>query len=252
MKKFNLLPIFAISALFGLTLTACDKKSQVQASAPVTSTMAVGGAPTSVAPIPPSSSTSLIGSGVAATQTLPLSQPVKRVVADVSATFIYDPSVGDKIMVTADDNIQNQVKVSVEQGVLKLAPMASAIQQKTPIQITWGGAAPEQLDIMGSSKVIVRQFKGNALNATISGSGAIDVDGQTQQLNIDISGSGSFVGAQLVAQKAMIKVTGSGNIVAQVKQEVGGSLTGSGSVVISGNPKIRNLTSTGSAQIVYQ
>ena len=136
--------------------------------------------------------------------------------------------------------------------MLKLAPIASAMQQKTPIQITWGGAAPEQLDIMGSSKVIVRQFKGNALNATISGSGAIDVDGQTQQLNIDISGSGSFVGAQLVAQKAMIKVTGSGNIVAQVKQEVGGSLTGSGSVVISGNPKIRNLTSTGSAQIVYQ
>lgn len=252
MKKFNLLPIFAISALFGLTLTACDKKSQVQASAPVTSTMAVGGAPTSVAPIPPSSSASLIGSGVAATQTLTLSQPVKRVVADVSATFIYDPSVGDKIVVTADDNIQNQVKVSLEQGVLKLAPMVATMQQKTPIQVTWGGAAPEQLDIMSSSKVIVRQFKGNALNATISGSGAIDVDGQTQQLNIDISGSGSFVGAQLVAQKAMIKVTGSGNIVAQVKQEVGGSLTGSGSVVISGNPKIRNLTSTGSAQIVYQ
>ena len=252
MKKFNLLPIFAISALFGLTLTACDKTPQVQASAPVTSTMAVGGAPTSVAPIPPSSSASLIGSGVAATQTLPLSQPVKRVVADVSATFIYDPSVGDKIVVTADDNIQNQVKVSLEQGVLKLAPMAATMQQKTPIQITWGGAAPEQLDIMGSSKVIVRQFKGNALNATISGSGATDVDGQTQQLNIDISGSGSFVGAQLVAQKANIKVAGSGNIVAQVKQEVSGSLTGSGSLVISGNPKIRNLINTGSAKIVYQ
>ncbi|MBS1175528.1 MAG: hypothetical protein H6R05_1659 [Burkholderiaceae bacterium] len=252
MKKFNSFPLFAISVLFGLTLTACDKKTQVQESTTVTSTMAVGGAPTGVAPITPSSSTSLIGSGVAATQTLTLSQPVKRVVADVSATFIYDPSVGDKIVVTADDNIQNQVKVSVEQGVLKLAPIANTIQQKTPIQITWGGVAPEELDITGSAKVIVRQFKGSQLNANISGSGAVDADGQTQQLNIAISGSGSFVGAQLVAQKAMLNITGSGNIVVQVKQEVSGKIAGSGSVVISGNPKTRTLMSEGSAQVVYQ
>ena len=214
--------------------------------------MAVGGALASVAPIQPSSSTSLIGSGVAATQTLTLNQPVKHVVADVSATFIYDPSVGDKIVVTADDNIQNQIKVSVEQGVLRIAPMTSSVQQKTPIQITWGGAAPEQLDIKGSSKVIVHQLKGSQLNVKISSSGAVDADGQTQQLNIDVTGSGSFVGAQLVAQKASLNIAGSGSIVAQVKQEASGKVAGSGSVVVSGNPKNRAVTNEGSGQVVYQ
>ena len=249
MKKFNLLPIFAISALFGLTLTACDKKPQVQGPANVTNAMTVSN--TAAASVVPSTSV-LVGSGVSTTQTLVLNQPVKNVLADVSATFIYDPSVGDKIVVTADDNIQNQIKVSVEQGVLKLVPMAAMMQQKTPIQITWGGTAPEQLDIKGSSKVIVHQFKGSQLNVKISGSGAVDADGQTQQLNIDVTGSGSFVGAQLVAQKARLNVSGSGNIVAQVKQEVSGSIAGSGSVVVSGNPKNRAVTNEGSGQVVYQ
>ena len=251
MKKNNLFVICAISTFLGLTLSACEKQTAVQQPAAPTSTVAVTNAPAPIAPVA-SNAASLIGSGIPATQTVALSQPVKSVLADVSATFIYDPSVGNKIVVTADNNIQDQVKVSLERGVLKLAPMASNIQQKTPIQITWGGAAPEQLDIKGSSKIILRQFKGNQLTANISGSGEVDADGQTEQLNIDISGSGTFVGTQLVAQKATIKVAGSGNIVAQVKQEVSGSLTGSGSLVISGNPKSRGLNSTGSAQVVYQ
>ncbi|MCE1160800.1 MAG: hypothetical protein LWW74_06340, partial [Burkholderiales bacterium] len=106
MKKFNLLPIFAISALFGLTLTACDKKPQVQEPANVTNVMTVSN--TAAASVVPSTSV-LVGSGVSTTQTLVLNQSVKSVLADVSATFIYDPSVGDKIVVTADDNIQNQI-----------------------------------------------------------------------------------------------------------------------------------------------
>lgn len=240
--------LFALCVI-GLSLTACDKPTQVQQPAPVTNTMTVAAAPM---PVVPSATAILVGSGVAATQTVVLSQPVKSVLADVSATFIYDPSVGDKVIVTADNNIQDQVKVSIEQGVLKLAPIASTTQQKTPIQVTWGGTAPETLDIKGSSKIIVHQFKGNQLNAHISGSGSVDADGQTQNLSIDISGSGAFVGAQLVAQKANIQVTGSGNIVAQVKEEVSGSLAGSGSVVISGNPKVRAVNNTGSAQVVYQ
>ena len=252
MKKIHLSAINHISTvvlLLGLTVTACNKAPQVKESTGVTNTMAVSNTVTVPTVL---SANSVVGSGVAATQTLTLSQPVKRVMADVSATFIYDPSMGDKIVVTADDNIQNQVKVSVEQGILKLAPIVSTIQQKTPIQITWGGTAPEQLDIAGSSKVIVRQFKGNQLNANISGSGALDADGQTQQLNIAILGSGSFVGTQLVAQKANLNITGSGNIVVQVKQEVSGKIAGSGSAVVSGNPKNRAITNEGSGQVVYQ
>jgi hypothetical protein len=252
MKKIHLFAIRhigVVALLLGLTVTACNKTPQVKESTGVTNTMMVSNtAATSVVP----SANVMIGSGVSTTQTLVLNQSVKSVLADVSATFIYDPSVGDKIVVTADDNIQNQIKVSVEQGVLKLVPMAAMMQQKTPIQITWGGTAPEQLDIKGSSKVIVHQFKGSQLNVKISGSGAVDADGQTQQLNIDVTGSGSFVGTQLVAQKARLNVSGSGNIVAQVKQEVSGSIAGSGSVVVSGNPKNRAVTNEGSGQVVYQ
>ena len=242
--------IFALCAALGMSLTACDKQAATPSNAPVSN------APVVTAPAAPAltapAGAPIVGSGVASTQAVALTQAVRSVVAGVSATFIYDPSVGDKIIVTADNNLQEQVKVSVVQGVLSVEPIVNTITQKTPIQITWGGAAPEQLEIKGSSKIILRQFKANQLNAVISGSGEINADGQTQQLNIDISGSGGFVGTQLIAQKASIKVSGSGNIVTQVKEEVTGSLTGSGSVVISGNPKTRSLTSAGSAQVVYQ
>ena len=97
MKKIHLFAIRhigVVALLLGLTVTACNKTPQVKESTGVTNTMMVSNtAATSVVP----SANVMIGSGVSTTQTLVLNQSVKSVLADVSATFIYDPSVGDKI-----------------------------------------------------------------------------------------------------------------------------------------------------------
>ena len=250
MKTIKLLSLCVASSI---ALTACHQPESKQPSsnvAPAAST-AVAQAP-AAASTTNTSETPVVGSGVSSNQTLALKQNIQRISADVPVTFIYDPKQGNQITVTADDNVQALIKISTDQGILKFAQLPKSLQSKTPIQVIWGGAAPDAIDVAGSAKVILRQFKADQLTANIAGSGEIDADGQTKNLNLSISGSGSFVAPQLISEKATIQLTGSGNIVTQVTQEVSGNISGSGAVTISGHPKGQNLSKNGSAQVVYQ
>ena len=251
MKTIKLLSLCVASSI---ALTACHQPESKQPSSNATpaASSAVAQAPATTTATSNSSETPVIGSGVSSNQTLALKQNIQRISADVPVTFIYDPKQGNQITVTADDNVQALIKISTDQGILKIAPLPKSLQSKTPIQVTWGGAAPDAIDVAGSAKVILRQFKADQLTANIAGSGEIDADGQTKNLNLSISGSGSFVAPQLISEKATIQLTGSGNIVTQVTQEVSGNISGSGAVTISGHPKGQNLSKNGSAQVVYQ
>ncbi len=250
MKTIKLLSLCVASSI---ALTACHQPESKQPSSNATpaASPAVAQAP-AAASTSSTSETPVVGSGVSSNQTLALKQNIQRISADVPVTFIYDPKQGNQITVTADDNVQALIKISTDQGNLKIAQLPKSLQSKTPIQVTWGGTAPDAIDVAGSAKVILRQFKADLLTANIAGSGEIDADGQTKNLNLSISGSGSFVAPQLISEKATIQLTGSGNIVTQVTQEVSGNISGSGAVTISGHPKGQNLSKNGSAQVVYQ
>lgn len=242
-----------LSSIALLTVVACQPNSPTKSpTQTVEPNVPAPALQTAITTTPVVSGVAIQGSGISATHTQALNQTVRNVTADVSATFIYDANIGQKITVTTDQNLQDQVKVSLEHGELKVFALANNIQPKTPIQITWGGQAPEHLNVKGSAKIILRSINTQQLSAVISGSGEINVDGTVQQLNIDISGSGGFVSPQLSAKKANIHVSGSANIVTQVTESVVGSISGSGSVVLTGQPSVRQLTSSGSAQIVYQ
>lgn len=249
-------PTLLSSALLLASLTACDHHaaSSAQTGAinpPVTAGVAAPAAPVASNAAAPAASTTLEGSGVPASRSVALNGGVRQIIADSSAVFTYNPSIGNRVVIVADDNLQTYINVQQDNGVLRVSPQADSVKRKTPIQVTWGGTAPLEIAVNGASRVQLHGFSGDALNVNISGSGDIIADGQVQRLTVTISGSGRFDGKNLVARDGEIHIPGSGNILLNVSDSLSGDIAGSGNVDVAGKPKTRAVNITGSANVNY-
>lgn len=104
-------------------------------------------------------------------------------------------------------------------------------------------------DVSGSGKVYVSaSFKGTA-DFGVSGSGRIQSQGTAQEVKIGISGSGRVAASDLAAEKCTIRISGSGDAEVSVKEELDATISGSGSVTYTGDPKRVNSHSSGSGHV---
>jgi len=83
----------------------------------------------------------------------------------------------------------------------------------------------------------------------VSGSGKIKATGTAGNVKTNISGSGRILAANLETNKCEVRITGSGDVEINVKDELDASITGSGSVNYKGNPSHVNSHSTGSGHV---
>ena len=168
-----------------------------------------------------------------------------------------DGEVG-KIKIKAPDNILPLIQTEVSDGLLKIGAEKNRYKVKEPIIIYVPvDSRLKQVDIKGSADIYSeKNLETKVLNVGIYGSGdarlAVDVSslalevvgagdirvsGRAKDLSIDISGSGDVEVPKLKAEKAVIKVNGSGDVSAYVTEDVDISIAGSGDVTIKGNPK---------------
>ena len=89
------------------------------------------------------------------------------------------------------------------------------------------------------------------MDASITGSGDLKLGGKTGVLKLVVTGSGSFQGRDLVTTKADMTVSGSGSARLTVEEHLKVTVTGSGNVYYSGNPEV-DLHITGSGSVTHQ
>ena len=168
-----------------------------------------------------------------------------------------DGEVG-KIKIKAPDNILPLIQTEVSDGLLKIGAEKNRYKVKEPIIIYVPvDSRLKQVDIKGSADIYSeKNLETKTLNVGIYGSGdarlAVDVSslalevvgagdirvsGRAKDLSIDISGSGDVDTLKLTAEKAVISISGAGDVSAYVTEDVDVSITGSGDVTIKGNPK---------------
>ncbi|MDB4926089.1 head GIN domain-containing protein [Mucilaginibacter sp.] len=87
------------------------------------------------------------------------------------------------------------------------------------------------------------------LVSDITGSGDIKVSGRADNSKISITGSGDYSGRDLVTVNTVAHVGGSGDASVDVNGNLEASVTGSGDVHYSGNPKSVSKSKTGSGSI---
>jgi hypothetical protein len=83
----------------------------------------------------------------------------------------------------------------------------------------------------------------------VSGSGKISANGTAKAVYAGISGSGKVLASNLETEKCEVRITGSGDVEVNVKNDLDASITGSGSVNYKGNPSHINSHATGSGHV---
>lgn len=138
------------------------------------------------------------------------------------------------------------IKVNVVMPVLESASVAGSGDMFSSGVLTVGNQLKVSLAGSGTCKLHVAP---NAnIKASIAGSGDIRMRGATDNLSVSIAGSGNFEGFELSANKADVRISGSGDVQTNVSNELSASIAGSGDVQYKGNATT-SLKAAGSGSI---
>ena len=194
------------------------------------------------------------GSMVTLERTVPT---FERLRLNGSARVNYHSSQEYRVIVTVDSNLEEYLDIYTQNKVLNIGTKKGSYSfteyivdvycpSLSGVSISGSGRFTGQdkiecesftANISGSGDINCH-ITTNSLNVGISGSGDIEVAGSSKDLNMTISGSGNFMGNELSANTADIRISGSGKVQVWVLEYLKASFSGAGSIRYRGNPKI--------------
>jgi hypothetical protein len=103
------------------------------------------------------------------------------------------------------------------------------------------------LVVSGGAQVRLSGIQVNLLDSVLSGACSIQASGTADEIKLLLSGLGSFNATDLSSNKATIDLSGMGDAIVRVKEELTATITGAGSIKYFGNPHVeQNVTGAGS------
>jgi hypothetical protein len=173
------------------------------------------------------------------------------------------------VQVTADDNVLPLISTTVRNGVLSIGYTRPCVRPTSVVQIHVTSADISGLSILGAGDIrsdgVIRGSAltssitgtGNmnltaevsSLKSSITGTGTVMLTGTADDLALSIPGAGTIDASKLKAARVTVEILGSGNALVDVTDTLVVKITGSGSVVYSGNPSSIEQSITGSGII---
>lgn len=172
-----------------------------------------------------------------------------RVEAPVEMTYVV--SAVPSLTVSAPSNILSVLTSNVAGGQLVIG-LAAAVVLHEPIKVAMTGPTPRAFRLNGAVSVIASGLNAVSLTLEISGSGNFTVRGRVERLRVSISGSGDVDATSLRASVLSAHISGSGNIAAYASRSAAVDVSGSGDVVVAGNPAQRSVDRAGSGHVTFQ
>jgi len=187
------------------------------------------------------------GSGNLETVELDL-KSFERIKSSGSFDIIVTIDDEQKVLLTIDDNLIDNIKARVKGKTLRIGSRGSfSTSRGGKFEITVPSL--ERVSISGSGTVEVRDLDAEEFELRVSGSGDITAQGRVEYLEISVSGSGEIDTRDLKAENVFVKVSGSGDADVFASDEFRGSVSGSGDITYYGNPKHANGSTSGSGRI---
>lgn len=175
--------------------------------------------------------------------------------------------------IEADENLQQHIKLQVENGLLKLETTDDArlkarkgikIYITAPefnnIQVTSAGSVTGQSKISTDGPLRIACSGAGALeldvdapeiNTSISGAGHIRLAGETKKFSGDVSGIGNISAMGLLTEESNLDISGTGNIEIYASVKLTANISGAGNVKYKGDAQVsRNITGAGNLEKV--
>lgn len=150
---------------------------------------------------------------------------------------------GEKLSITADDNVLPLIETAVERGELRIRFRERSflnVRTKTPIRMTLTARALDAIAVAGSGDVQAPALNARDLKVAIAGSGDVTLGGKAQGLSVHIAGSGDVKAGRLEAQSAQVHIAGSGDATVWARDTLKVSVSGSGDVRYYGDPSVQH------------
>ena len=175
-------------------------------------------------------------------------EPFTAIDMSIGADVIITIGSPQKLSVTIDDNLLDNIKTRVRGKTLEIEARGSFSSRKNcVIEITVPSL--EEIDISGSGEITLNNLDAKEFTFDMSGSGSFEASGKVEQLFIELSGSGKIDTRDLIAQDVEVDISGSGSAVVYAANSLDGDITGSGEIKYVNEPEHVSTRVTGSGSI---
>jgi hypothetical protein len=171
------------------------------------------------------------------------------------------------LVIRADDDVIPRLRTRVKNGTLVISSVGG-IRRSAQLEIDIVMEEIKGLSISGSGTITVSdrikaddvslkisgsgdiflELDASDINTKISGSGKINLSGTVKSHTIDISGSGDTKAFDLLTDTTTVKISGSGDCMVNVSENLDVKISGSGDVEYKGSPKV-NFKGSGSGTV---
>ena len=157
---------------------------------------------------------------------------------DVGGAFDLEITLGDeqKVLMTIDDNLWDNLEVEVNGSTLEVGWDKSCQPDgKCTIEIVV--LELKAMDIHGAAEVEITGYHGDSFEFDVSGAAELEMDGEVDRLEINVSGAGEIDTRDLKARAVEISVSGAGEAKIYASESFEGRVSGVGDITYYGNPE---------------
>ena len=157
---------------------------------------------------------------------------------DVGGAFDLEITLGDrqKVIMTIDDNLWDNLETEVSGSTLEIGWDKSCSPEgdcKVEIVVR----ELKAMNIHGAAEVEITGYHGTSFEFDVSGAAELEMDGQVDNLEINVSGAGEIDTRKLKAKSVEISVSGAGEAKVYASESFEGRVSGVGSIDYWGNPQ---------------
>ncbi len=156
--------------------------------------------------------------------------------------------VGEEFSITVEGqtDLLKEVKTGVNDEILVIKT-TDKISPANKLRLKISMPELRSLELWGSSNATVSNVSGYSLKLQSGGSSSIVIDGRSEAIEVNATGSGKIDGENLRCRNAVVKASGASTVTLAVSEELVAESLGASNVLYVGNPKTikRNIVGAG-------
>ncbi|MFH2056212.1 MAG: head GIN domain-containing protein [bacterium] len=171
-----------------------------------------------------------------------------RIDTYIGADLTIEIGSPTRLTVAVDDNLQELIRTEVHGHTLTIDSEGSWSTRKgCEIRITVPSL--KEIRSFGSGYIEVKKLSGELFSFELDGSGDFWADGEIQELEIELNGSGNVDTRDLQARDVYVSINGSGDAEVMALDSFDGRINGSGNITYYGKPEDVSRSVNGSGRI---